>query len=380
MTERLYDSDPHCREFSARVLSCRELEGSYAVTLCRSAFFPEGGGQKGDTGVLGGAAVLDTREEDGEVVHLCAAPLPVGEEVRGEIDWPQRFGRMQLHSGEHVVSGVAHSLWGCENVGFHMLEDAAVLDFDRELTEEQLCTLERRANEIVWENHSIRVWYPEKDELAALSYRSKKELSGAVRIVEIEGVDRCACCAPHVSSTGELGLLRLTDAMRHRGGMRLTLKAGVFAYEEAAARGRDAKALSALLSSPRDALPAAAERLLAELEETKAALAAERRQRMEALAAALPPTEGNRCVFVEAADMNALRTLVNTGMEKCAIFAAFAGSEGNWKYIIGSRSVDLRARAKELNAALSGRGGGSESMIQGGCAASRAEIERYFGV
>ena len=152
MTEKIYYADPHRREFTARILACEERGGRYAVALDRTAFFPEGGGQGGDTGTLGGVAVTDTREERGAIVHYCAAPLTPGEEVRGEIDWATRFARMQIHSAEHLVSGHAHSLWGCENIGFHMDENGAVIDFDRELDAEQLAQLERLANEDVWKN------------------------------------------------------------------------------------------------------------------------------------------------------------------------------------------------------------------------------------
>ena len=200
--EKLYYLDSHIRRFTATVLECRAAGKEWEVALDRTAFFPEGGGQKSDAGVLGGVRVLETREREGVVWHRCDAPLGVGETVEGEIDWETRFSRMQLHSGEHIVSGIAYSLWGCENVGFHMSEDSATLDFDKELSMEQVAELERRANEAVWADLPYRAWFPSPEELAAMEYRSKKELKGEVRIVEVEGVDRCACCAPHMYRTG----------------------------------------------------------------------------------------------------------------------------------------------------------------------------------
>ena len=98
MTEKLFYADAHMRKFTARVLSCEERGGRFAVTLDRTAFFPEGGGQGGDTGALGGVRVTDTREEKGEIVHFCVAPLVPGTEVTGELDGETRFARMQIHS------------------------------------------------------------------------------------------------------------------------------------------------------------------------------------------------------------------------------------------------------------------------------------------
>ena len=381
MTERLYDRNSHLREFEAVVTSCTEEDGRYAVTLSRTAFFPEGGGQAGDTGTLDGVRVLDTRERDGDAVHFCSGPLTSGKTVRGVIDWDLRFPRMQIHSGEHLVSGTAHRLWGCENVGFHMTERSAVLDFDRELTPEQLRSLEEAVNEAVWKNLPVRAFTPSPEELEKLSFRQKKAIAGPVRLVEIQGVDLCACCAPHVERTGEIGLVRLLDAARHRGGVRITMTAGRGAWENAFAMGESADALSRLFSAPKDALPAAAERLFSELEKAKYALAGMERRYTALLAESAPGTEGHLCFFLPG-EMSAAaaRELAETGKKKCGgVCAVFAGDdETGWRYVMASERVDLRSRARELNAALAGRGGGSETMIQGSAKACRREIERVF--
>ena len=218
MTERLYDADSHLFSFRAVVTGCEETVGGWLVTLDRTAFFPEGGGQRADTGTLGGARVLDVQERGDGIFHLVSAPLPVGEPVEGRLDAGQRLRRMQNHSGEHIVSGLAHRLFGLENVGFHMGERDMTVDLSGELTAAELEELETRANEAVRANLPVRAWFPGPEELAVLDYRSKKELTGEVRLVEIKGVDLCACCAPHVSRTGEVGLIKLLSAERHRGG------------------------------------------------------------------------------------------------------------------------------------------------------------------
>ena len=379
MAEKLFYADAHLRKFTARVLSCEESGRLFAVTLDRTAFFPEGGGQSGDIGTLGGARVTDTREERGEILHFCDAPLVPGAEVTGELDWETRFARMQIHSAEHLVSGHAHALWGCGNVGFHMDEHGATIDFDRELDAPQLMRLERLVNEDVWKNLPINILWPAEEELAAMPFRQKKELSMPVRIVEVPGVDLCACCAPHVSFTGEIGLVRLKDRMRHRGGVRFTMLAGRAAYEDAALCAAETELLSRLFSAPQNALCSAAERVLGELEEEKYARAAAERRYVEARLAAEKPYEGNLLFFEDGLSPAALRALAEGGKTRCTgVCAALCAEDGGYRYVMASETTDLRAAARSINAALSGRGGGAPGMIQGSLRASRETVERYF--
>ena len=214
MTERLYDRDAYLREFSATVLSCRPAGDRWEVVLDRTAFFPEGGGQNPDTGALGQARVLDTQERGGQVVHTTDRPLEPGAQVAGQIDWPARFSRMQHHTGEHLLSGTLHRLYGVDNVGFHMGHDAVTLDLSAELDAAQLERAEQLVNEAIWQDLPVRAWWPEPEELARLEYRSKKALTGAVRIVQAAGVDCCACCGTHVSTTGQVGMVKILHFQR----------------------------------------------------------------------------------------------------------------------------------------------------------------------
>ena len=182
-TEKLYDQDAFLREFDAVVTECYEgKDGSCLVTLDRTAFYPEGGGQPADHGVLGGAAVLDVQEREGRVLHTCDRPLPVGRTVRGVIDWDRRFDHMQQHSGEHIVSGMLCAAFSCDNVGFHMGADTVIIDYNAPMTWEQVLEVEDRANRYIWENHLFRAYYPTPEELTVLPYRSKKAIEGPVRI------------------------------------------------------------------------------------------------------------------------------------------------------------------------------------------------------
>lgn len=379
MTEKLYYSDGHLSRFTARVTSCEKEDGAWAVKLDRSAFFPGGGGQEADEGVLSDMKLLGLREEGEDIVHLTPAPLEPGALVEGRIDWPLRFSRMQGHSGEHILSGTVHRLFGYDNVGFHMGEEAITIDFSGELSREDLSRAELEANRAIWCDVPVRTLLPTPGELAAMDYRSKKELTGQVRIVEIEGVDLCACCAPHVSHSGEVGLLKIIDSMRHRGGTRLTLLCGEAALLDYEALHENNAAVSAALSAKRLETGGAIARVMAEQEERRAELTKLKRELLQLKAAALRPTEGSICIFESDIDMITLRELVNAGSELAGkVCAGFAGTDGDYKYIIGSRTVPLRARAKEINAAIDGRGGGSDAMIQGTSRARREDIERYF--
>lgn len=379
MTEKLYYSDGHLSRFTARVTSCEKEDGAWAVKLDRSAFFPGGGGQEADEGVLSDMKLLGLREEGEDIVHITPAPLEPGALVEGRIDWPLRFSRMQGHSGEHILSGTVHRLFGYDNVGFHMGEEAITIDFSGELSREDLSRAELEANRAIWRDVPVRTLLPTPGELAAMDYRSKKELTGQVRIVEIEGVDLCACCAPHVSHSGEVGLLKIIDSMRHRGGTRLTLLCGEAALLDYEALHENNAAVTAALSAKRLETGGAIARVMAEQEERRAELTKLKRELLQLKAAALRPTEGSICIFESDIDMITLRELVNAGSELAGkVCAGFAGTDGDYKYIIGSRTVPLRARAKEINAAIDGRGGGSDAMIQGTSRARREDIERYF--
>ena len=377
MTEKLYYQDSHLFSFDAVVLDCREEKAGYSVVLDRTAFFPEGGGQLADTGTLGGARVLDVHERGGEIRHHTDAPLPVGETVQGVVDAELRLRRMQNHSGEHILSGLVHSTFGFDNVGFHMGEECMIIDFSGELSWEQLTELETQANAVIRQNLPLHVWFPDAAELKALDYRSKLELTENVRIVEIPGVDRCACCAPHVKSTGEVGVLKLLDSQRHRGGQRVSVVCGMDALEDYRARQESVTDISRALSAKRGEGAQAVRRLLLEQQGMKEKNDALSLALVACMAQAEPAADGNILVFSEILGEIAQRELVNLLMEKAGGFAAVfcGGDREGWRYIIGSRHVDLRAGTRKINAAIEGRGGGTAQMIQGSARASRAEIE-----
>jgi alanyl-tRNA synthetase len=287
---------------------------------------------------------------------------------------------MQSHTAEHIVSGLIWQNFGLHNVGFHLSADEMTADFDGYLDEEQITFIETLANRAVYECRGVRGYYPSREELEQMEYRSKLALTENVRIVEIEGVDKCACCAPHVGNTGAIGMIRILSAEKYKGGVRLYMKAGIDALEDSRAEYRQIKHISVAISARHDEVAEGVDRLLCEIGEMKGRLASMKRELTAYKLEMIEYTDGNICLFEEEGDMLSLRNLVNEAKKRCGgICAVFAGNdESGYKYIISSTSVDLRARAKEINSAIDGRGGGSSEMIQGSCTASRAQIEAYF--
>ena len=378
-TEKLYYDDPFLTRFSARVLSCVPAGDGFDVVLDRTAFYPEGGGQPCDTGVLGGAAVREVRLRDGAVVHRTDAPLSPGEAVKGQIDWDRRFDLMQQHSGEHIVSGLAHARWGCDNVGFHLGAELVTIDLSVELDEGQLAWLEGEANRYVWQDRPVSVSVPAPEELERLTYRSKKAIDGPVRVVTFPGADCCACCGTHVRSAGQVGLIKLLTVQKFRSGCRIELVCGGRALAYLSGALEQNRQVSRLLSAKLFQTGAAVERLLAENEGHKARCARLEEDRFAALARQYAGA-GDVVLFEEGLSPDALRRLCDAVLRacggRCACFSG--GEEAGWQYVVGAPDRDLRPLAKEMNAALDGRGGGKPDFIQGILQADRARIEAFF--
>lgn len=376
-TQKLYDIDSHLSEFSATVLRCDEINGKFQIILDKTAFFPEGGGQPADTGLISTAQVADVQIENGIITHFCNSPVDVGTVVECKIDWNQRFRRMQSHSGEHIVSGIAHTLFGCENVGFHMAEDVTV-DFDRELSGEQLRELERLANEAIYKNVRFICEYPDEATLKKLDYRSKLDLTGDVRIVTIEGYDVCACCAPHVERSGEIGIIKILESNRHRGGIRIHLLCGAAAVEDYRAKYDNLHSIALELCTKQNEAAQAFEKYAQEHTELKMKIAALQREITTLKTAELKSTDENVLIF-ENIEMNELRKLVLKAVKKTTkLCAGFSGSDGSYRFAIASEHIDLRAISKDIMQALGGKGGGSSELIQGSVTATQKEIISYF--
>ncbi len=399
-TIKLYDRDSHLTSCQATVLSCKyDISKEYfAIILDRTVFFPEGGGQFADTGYIceilpvdntnsnthiSGKStervnISDVQITDDIITHFADASLPVGTTVTCHIDWARRFDFMQQHSAEHILSGLVHRTYGYNNVGFHLGLTETTLDFDGPLTAEQLTQLELKANEAVYRNIAFEISFPAPEALAALDYRSKKELSGEVRIVTLPDYDVCACCAPHVYYTGEIGTIKIISAMSHRGGMRLTVLCGKRALNDYQAKQTSVEQISALLSAKQPEVAAA----VAKAKEDQQALIYRindlQKKVLEAELKSLPAPNTAEDIFLFQKDLDtkAIRDAVN---ELCTRYTGYCGifvgtSETGYSFVLGSASKDCRAAAGILREAFGAKGGGSAKMIQGSVTADEAAI------
>lgn len=396
-----YETDAYATGFSSEILSVKSEEGCLLVELKETAFFAEGGGQASDRGILNGYPVADVQKKEGHLWHYIkpgdgnlqalSEAFRAGETVFGEVDYALRFSRMQMHLAEHLFCGIAHTKYGYDNVGFH-LSDVVTFDLDGPLTEEQIAEIERECNVAVWKNVPVRILFPTKEEADAMPFRSKLELEEGLRLVEIEGYDLCACCAPALRTTGEIGCIKIIDSMPHRGGVRLTLIAGERAYDDYRMLDAEQKNLMKLFSSVRGNTSAFAEIFM----EKSANLHEENKELKKRLTGFYTESlkgeiarakEGGKAMVVKIfpeADEVQSRGMINACVKEYdGIVGIFRKNDaGSFQYVFGRREPSaeksLRELAGELKAALGGRGGGSEVMIQGSVTAKEKEITAYF--
>ena len=367
MTEKLFYEDSHMITFSAVVTACEKVGDYYEAVLDRTAFFPEGGGQYADTGSIDGVTVLDAQERDGVIYHKVERELPVGKQVEGTIDWEGRFSKMQHHSGEHIVSGLVNAIYGYDNVGFHMGKDAVTMDFNGVLSKEQLREIEYKANEAVVKNLEIRVLYPTRESLADMSYRSKIEIEGQVRIVVIPGCDTCACCAPHVNQTGEIGLIKLIGVQNYKGGVRVSMLCGFRAIADYEKKSESTKSISVMLSAKEDEIVDEVAKLKEELAVQKGKVAEMQTNLLQYKVQAIADGEPLVVMFESDLSGDAPRELVNLLLAKGTGVGVVFAETGHhqYRYVLGSKTVDVRPVAKMLNEKFAGRGGGKPEMVQG---------------
>lgn len=377
-TLKLYD-DGHLFEFDAEVISCENKNGDYLTVLNQTAFFPEGGGQYGDTGTINGVEIFDTQIENGIIYHYSRSPVEIGN-AHCVLDKEKRFRRMQNHSGEHIVSGIVHRLYGYDNVGFHLGDDDVTLDFNGELTREQLIEVEKLANEAIYKNVTFCIDYPDSQTLEALDYRSKLDLKDDVRIVTVDGYDVCACCAPHVSSSGEIGIIKVLDSERHRGGTRLHILCGLSALDDYNIKCNNLEEISVRLCSKRNEAAQVFSKFADDAEQLKQEIASLRREITKLKSEEFEDTDENIVIFEENLAMPDLRKLVLSAVKHTkGICAGFSGNDSNgYTFAIASENINLLEIQNDIKDSISGRGGGSKELIQGSCTANKKEIENYF--
>lgn len=355
-------------EFDGKVLSCTEDKKGWMTVLDRTAFYPEGGGQPADRGVIrfgeNSAEVLDVREKGGEIVHYTDKEIPVGSAVHGVIDWERRFDLMQQHTGEHIFSGVVHSMFGFNNVGFHLSEKDNVVDFDGVLSKEDIKAVMDRCNEIVWANQAVTARWPEN--VKDMEYRSKKELSGPIRIVSAGEADVCACCGTHTAYTSQAGPIAALSSMAYKGGTRINILCGKRAVEYLKQRNDDCYDISRQLSSPVESIASAVNARMKEIDELKFRLAGAKRQ-LIAVWAEGANTDGKICIMskpgLNSGEIQSLALLLSEKAETAVVYSR--QTDANGKICIVSSSLDTNKLGKHISASLGGKGGGKPGIYQG---------------
>ena len=375
MTERLYLLDSMLSAFDAVVTACEPKNGGYLVELDRSAFFPNKGGQPCDVGRIGDAVVSDVNEQGERLLHFCDRALPVGTAVRGELDFARRFDIMQQHTGEHLLSYCAWHLFGAQNVGFHCALSYATLDLDKPVGHEGVTEIENLANRLAAENAAVtaKIYETEQD-LAGIPLRKHAEgLEAPIRIVTIEGSDACTCCAPHVRKTGEIGQLKIVEAIPYKGGTRCTFLCGMRALHHAQTMQDTVAAIALRFSTSRDSAEAAVQKQAEELAETKKALRQAYASLDEYLAKALiaeaEDLKGTKLIvkILEHVDAKRLRAIAGATMTDRALTVLFSDTDDRVSYLLASNGIrtDMGLLIAAVNTALSGNGGGRGTLAQG---------------
>ncbi len=376
MTEKLYDYNSYMTEFDAVVLCCEKTDSGYRTVLDQTAFFPTEGGQMCDTGKVDGIEVKDVVIEGDTIYHLTDTPLEVNSKVHGIIDFEERYRKMQNHTGEHIICGIAHRLYGCENVGFHLGADYVTMDLDKPLTEENIREIEILANKAVYKNAQVKAYYPTAKELEDTDFRSKDGIEGKVRLVEIDGYDICACCAPHVARTGEVGIIKILDRISYKGGVRLNILCGIDALNDYNERFKRNVYISNLLSAKQEDVCCAADKMLSDMASLRQQLGEKSREITRLYVENIKDTEESICIFVSDMSMGEMRHLIN-GV-KCKtkkIASVFCGNDSlGYSYTIGSENIDLNTVTHKINEELNGKGGGNSNMIQGNVKATEKDI------
>ena len=377
MTEKLYEKDAYIKEFTATVIDCISADNAFKIILDKTAFFPEGGGQASDMGVLDETEIFDVQIEDKTIYHYAKEPIKVGSEIIGKIFFERRFFFMQNHTGEHIVSGIAHRYFGVNNVGFHLSEDFVTVDFDKELSREQLNIVEYLANQTVWQNLPVRAYFPTEEELEKTEYRSKKEIDGAVRLVEIKDTDICACCAPHVKNTGEIGIIKLLDTEKMRGGIRIILKCGNFALQDYKNKYQNVSQISTLLSAKQENAYESVQKL-----DEKCTIARQKITELKkkiADMAVSAASQNDTCIFVDGCDVKELQLLADKLHKKFGgLRAVFSENTGNFSFAICAEDDELQELFAKFKSQFTVRGGGRGGMVQGTVEATSESINLFF--
>lgn len=377
----LFYREPYTKEFKAKVIDCQEDTSGYKIVLDDTAFYPEGGGQPSDLGHIDQALISKVKREGGQIVHYSDKPFEIGQDVIGKINWTWRFSNMQNHTVEHIFSGLIHKKLGFDNIGFHMDEKDITVDFSGEVPQEVLLEVERLVNQAILSNIDVNISFPSTQELEQLDYRSKKELSGRVRIVSIAGCDQCACCGTHVAKSGEIGLFKILEATKHRGGTRVRFVAGERALNDYADKLTQVKQISVLLSAKPEEVSQYVRKLLDEAQNLKEKLNQRTNQYFETVLDKLPKQDSRLMIYephISTYELKNFATLAHQRFPDSFVLIVTDNSETAFHYVLTSNSPKLKDVSQLLNKQLNGRGGGKAEAVQGSYNSSLEKIRAIF--
>ena len=377
--EKLFYQDQEIKEFTATVTGCAQTDKGWEVTLDATAFYPTGGGQACDLGMLGNAHVLDVSERGEEILHLCDGPLEVGKTVTGKIDWARRFDLMQQHTGEHIVSGIIHRLYGHQNSGFHVGEDLMEVDFDGPLPEGALEEIQRLANEAVWEDLPVNCYVPSPEELPGVVYRTKRALPWPVRIVEIPGIDSCACCGIHTKRTAQVGLINIFSCVKFHQGVRLEMACGKRALERLHKLCLQNKQVSQILSARPLETGAAAQQLKDSLAGEKYRAAGLESRIFDKIAEGFAGQKTAFC-FEEGLEPAGVRQLAEKLSKAANLAGVFSQKDGKYNLCLAGSPEAVKGLGTTLSQSLGARGGGKPGFWQGSVTATKEELEALLPI
>ncbi len=367
--------DKFIPEFLATVTACEENKnGTYDVTLENTRFFFEGGGQPADNGTIGDVHVLDVQEKEGKIIHVCDAPVKVGEAYNCKIDKKRRQDLTEQHSGEHILSGLICRKFNANNVGFHISDDVVTVDFDVPLTKDDVAEAEREANEAVRANAEVKILYPDSETLKTLPYRSKKELTGEVRLVEYPDADLCACCGTHVVRTGEIGIIKVLSVQNYKGGVRISMVSGQRAFNDYCQKHNDISAIAVKNSCKTGEVLGAIERL----EQTVSDLKLKLQKSQQTYFDAVRDMSGESPKLIIVNEDTDVQKFALTLATRAKVGAVLCGTDGNYRFALASESVDLSKVRQAWNDGVGGKGGGQPALLTGKCTCDSVTATKVF--
>lgn len=379
MTEKTYYREPYTETIVAHVTAVSSYKSMWAIQLDRTIFYPEGGGQPGDRGMIDDYAVIDTIKHHGDILHLVKEEpsLELGSSVQCRIDWDNRYDYMQQHTGQHIISGVLYSALGIGTVSVHQGDEYTTIEIDRDgISEDEIMTVEEKANRIISRN--LPVTYEERsdEEVAKIALRRAPKVKGMIRLVSIEECDLVACGGVHLHTTGEVQLIKCIGTESIRGRVRLIWKIGRRAIDDYRAKDRIVRELVTLYSARQCEIVAQARHRIDQVKELQMQVSSVEQKLAEIyLAGELAKTSSAAGVAVVTFDATReapgfLKRLVHAmpADRSAALCAVQEMEKGGLQWIMavsGEAELDISRIRGELFPLIDAKGGGRPPVLQG---------------